>query len=220
MISFFVAIASGRDARWPFPVRLADLMVALVQKLPEGSRLNRQVMRGFDTATCRRKLVAGARQWGASHILFLDDDMDFPADAGLRLLAHDKEIVAANYTTRCFPVVPLAQRNGERIPSRGRAGLEMVHFAPTGVMLIQMGVFDRIDRPYFETVCDPDSPDEESISDDGYFCMKAQKAGIPTWIDHDLSQQIGHVGDLAFVHASTEEPETDSLAERVRRVLR
>lgn len=220
MISFFVAVASGRDARWPFPVRYADMMVALATGLPSGSRLGREVMRGFDTATCRRKLVAGARSYGASHILFVDDDMDFPSDSGLRLLARGKEIVAANYTSRTVPNVPLAQRDGKRIYSAGKSGVEAVHFAPTGLMLIETGVFDKIERPYFETLWNTENDADESISDDAYFCMKAAKAGVATWIDHDLSQQVGHIGEMGFVHASTCDPEPPSLAERIRQVMR
>lgn len=217
--SLFVAIASGRDARWPFPIALANMMVHLAQTMPNNSRLTLMFNGQFDTAQARRFLVSGAKKWNASHILFLDDDMDFPPDAATILMSHGKEIIAANYTNKFFPVIPLAQKNGKRVMSRGRAGLEQVDFAPTGVMLIDMSVFERIEKPYFEAPCDNVDTDE-GVSDDVYFCRKAAAVGIPTLIDHDLSQRVRHVGTLGFDHRSCQEPESNDLLQLCQEVLK
>jgi hypothetical protein len=31
-----------------------------------------------------------------------------------------------------------------------------------------------------------------------HFCVAAKDAGFDTWIDHDLSQLVGHVGEYTF----------------------
>ena len=56
-----------------------------------------------------RALTAGAqvhhipKPMSADEILWVDTDMQFPEDALLRLLAHDKDIVGCNYRTRTPP---------------------------------------------------------------------------------------------------------------------
>lgn len=200
-IALFIGIASGREARWPFPQRLAEL----ARMTGRAGRLSIEACLIFSTDQARCVLVDRARIMGASHLLFLDDDNTFPWDTADRLLAHDKAIIAANYTSRAAPVTPLASRNGERVQSKGRSGIEVVDFAPTGVMLIDMRVFDHLSKPYFKT--EHLMPSDQWMSDDVYFCRKAKEAGFETWIDHDLSQQVGHVGWVMFNHTMVPQPE-------------
>lgn len=218
-INLFVGIASGRDARWPFPISLANLVGFTIQaKLPTGTQLHLEGGRMFDTAQSRRRLVSRAKELNATHILFIDDDMDFPPDAAVRLINHQKEIIAASYTCRGFPVIPLAMRDGKRIFSRNKTGLERVDWAPTGLMMIDMKVFDKISKPYFEAhAVSPES--DEGVSDDVFFCRKAITAGVEIWIDHDLSLKTFHVGDMAFGHGSTASAESRNLLEMCREVL-
>lgn len=200
-VSLIIGVASGRDPKWPFPVCLARLFAHCAYQLPTGSKLDINVISGFDTAQCRRKIAAQALERGDTHILFIDDDMEFPYDAAVKLIAHDKDIVAANYTSRVFPVVPLAYRDNGRIHSMYRSGLECVDYAPAGLMLIKTSVFGKIAKPWFLAPTKADG--DEGISDDVYFCRKCNAAGIGTWIDHDLSQQIAHIGSFAFTHVHT-----------------
>jgi hypothetical protein len=38
------------------------------------------------------------------------------------------------------------------------------------------------------------------MGEDWYFVKKLSEAGADIWIDHDLSRQIGHVGDFVYGH--------------------
>jgi hypothetical protein len=125
--------------------------------------------------------------WGATHILWLDADMVFPADAALRLLAHDVDVVAANYVTRVPPSRPTARRDGERIASAEATGLEAVDHVGMGVFLMRTSIVRDLPRPRFWY----STPTE---TEDVYFCNLLRKAGHTIYVDHDLSKDVGHVG--------------------------
>jgi hypothetical protein len=144
----------------------------------------------------RHNLVRAAQARHATHILWLDDDMAVPSDALARLLRHDKKIVGANYTTRKFPVLPLAVKEGRRVSSAGKSGLEEVTSAGLGLMLVDMEVFDRIEPPWFMLGWSKKA--DEYVGEDVWFCLAAKKAGYPVYVDHDLSLQVGHYGTVEF----------------------
>lgn len=143
----------------------------------------------------REKLLHDmASLWGATHILWLDADMTFPPDAALRLLAHDKEVVAANYVTRVPPSRPTAVRDGKFISSSGQSGLEEVDHVGMGVFLLNTSVVRDLPSPRFWY----DSPTE---TEDVYFCRLLRNAGQTIYIDHDLSQEVGHIGLHTYRHS-------------------
>lgn len=155
----------------------------------------------YSTDRSRCLLAKEAIENKYTHILFLDDDMSFPHYTANRLVSHKKPIIAANYTSRVLPLKPMAVKDGERIMSKGRSGLERVDRAPTGIMLIETSVFEKLEMPWFKTEMIPPYGPDDWISDDFYFCQKAVAAGFDIWIDHDLSQQVGHVGNHIFSHS-------------------
>ncbi|MDR3424576.1 MAG: hypothetical protein P4M13_05795 [Alphaproteobacteria bacterium] len=137
-----------------------------------------------------RNQCAGAAQIvKASHLLFLDTDMIFPADTLKRLLAHDKDIVGASYSRRVPPFHPLTvTEEGEHIQIT--SGLRRVKQIPTGCLLIRMSVFDALPKPWFNLVAEGD----QLRGEDYYFCEQARAAGLALWCDGDLSMQLGHIG--------------------------
>jgi hypothetical protein len=137
-----------------------------------------------------RNQCAGAAQiMKATHLLFLDTDMVFPADTLMRLLARDKNIVGATYSQRMPPFHPLTvTEEGEQ--THITSGLRRVRLLPTGCMLIRVAVFDALPKPYFTLVAEG----EHLRGEDYYFCEQARKAGFEIWCDGDLSAQMGHIG--------------------------
>jgi len=137
-----------------------------------------------------RNQCAGAAQiMKATHLLFLDTDMVFPADTLTRLLAHDKDIVGATYSRRVPPFHALTvTEEDEHI--HVTAGLRQVKLMPTGCLLIRLGVFNALAKPYFNLVAEGD----QLRGEDYYFCEKARAAGFELWCDGDLSSQLGHIG--------------------------
>lgn len=149
----------------------------------------------------RHRCVAEAVKWDATHLLFLDDDMHFPRDTLHRLLAHNLPVVGANYVRRVFPPIPTAynlERTGKVHTRQDSTGLEEVSHFGTGIMLIDMRVFDTIQLPFFELKSDKDGVRPKG--EDVYFCHKCREAGISLLIDHDLSKEIGHYGELCFLN--------------------
>lgn len=106
-------------------------------------------MNGFIVPEMRSRVWAAAEMWGATHVLYIDSDMGFPDDALLRLLRHGKDVVGVNYPRKSFPYVPTAYGdNGDEIgpvyTREDSTGIQKVKHLGFGLVLVQIGVFDRL----------------------------------------------------------------------------
>lgn len=141
----------------------------------------------------RNALVKVAKDQGATHILWIDSDMTFPPDTIERLLAHGEPIVGASYSQRKEPCKPVAAKGGVWVyTEEDSTGLEEVDFVGMGVMLVEARVYDYLDEPWHMTAWSEKA--RHTIGEDVYFCRKARAVGAPTFIDHDLSKQVTHLG--------------------------
>jgi len=145
----------------------------------------------------------------ATHLLFVDSDMDFPRTALHRLLAWDKDIVAANCTTRKHPVEQTAHDfNHDKIDSRDKDGIVAVRQVGLAIALIRTEVIKKLRPPLYLNDWIPAISDY--CGEDVYFCQVAQAAGFEVFIDHELSVEIGHVGSYIYGHkdipVTTNEP--------------
>ena len=176
-----------------------DMCRAVVKADCDVSLLNVQ---GTLIVNQRNELAKNAMAMGATHVLFIDDDMRFPADAIDRLLAHDKDIVAVNYPTRKFPIQPVAfandKTNDRVVTQPDSTGLEKVASVGMGLMLVKTDVFVKIGMPYFMIGFSPAT--EAYTGEDIFFCRKARAAGFDVHIDHDLSKEVKHTGAIEFQH--------------------
>ena len=137
----------------------------------------------------RNQCVAAAQTVKASHLLFLDSDMIFPADTLKKLLAHDKPVVGATYARRVPPFHALTvTEEGEH--AHITSGLRRVRLLPTGCMLIRMSVFNSLPKPWFNLTAEGD----QLRGEDYYFCEQLRATGFEIWCDGDLSVQLGHIG--------------------------
>jgi GT2 family glycosyltransferase len=153
----------------------------------------------------REKLALEAIKEGADYILWVDADMRFPKNTIERLLKHDKDIVGVNATTRSIPVkatakmlkIDLEEKTNEWIPvsSKNKTGIERVTSIGCGVMLVKREVFEKMERPWFWF---ENLKNHKLLGEDVYFCVKAHDFGFETWVDHDLSNEIGHVGSYTY----------------------
>ena len=151
---------------------------------------------GTGLAMNRIKAVRKAIEKECDYILFIDDDMHIPMLTLPMLLRHQKPIVAANCARKELPPRPTAKDfEGEYIYTTKKSnGLKRVKSVGTGIMLIHTGVFEVIDDPWFA-----EDPVNE-IGEDVYFCNNVRAKGIPIFIDHDLSKDVGHIGDFNYTH--------------------
>jgi hypothetical protein len=153
----------------------------------------------------RNKLAEAALKEGADYILWIDADMRFPKNTIERLLAHDKDIVGVNATTRNYPVSPTAkhlecdfEKNSSTwipVNSKGKTGVEKVAAIGCGVMLCKAEVFKKTPQPWFWF---HKLKSDKILGEDVHFCIAAHDAGFETWVDHGLSNEIGHIGQYTY----------------------
>lgn len=184
-----IAVPALSNVPAVFANDLAQLYAETSRALPQ---ITLAMMVGTFVHQAREKLLHDVITfWSATHILWLDTDMTFPKDTALRLLAHDKDIVAANYVSRTARPRPTAMAHGQCVYSHDAPGLETVDHVGMGVFLMKTSVVADLPRPRFWY-------STETETEDVYFCRLLRAAGHAIWIDHDLSKQVGHIGQYTY----------------------
>lgn len=165
-------------------------LVQLVQHMPA---VLFTIALGTTLPNLRTSLVRRALSAQASHILFLDSDMRFPADTLDRLLPAEAAIIGANCQQRTQQHTT-ARVGDQFVSSQDRIGRQTVETLGFGVTLIRADVFSRIPEPWFGMPFDGD----KYVGEDVFFCHRAREAGLTIQIDHDLSQLVKHTGSVEF----------------------
>jgi hypothetical protein len=152
----------------------------------------------------RERLAAAALNDGADVILWIDSDMRFPKDVIEIMLSRNVPILGVNAVTRQRPALPTAknfvmitENEGKwvKIDSRGKVGIEKVTAVGCGVQMTRRVVFEKTPRPWFEFM---KVNNNQWVGEDVFFCVRAHDAGFDTYVDHDLSLHIGHVGQYDY----------------------
>ena len=160
---------------------------------------------GYTTAQGRIFCVIQAQKAECTHILYIDDDMLFESDALDRLLSHGKEIVGVNAYSRALPLsstVGLMDKDGKYLEPEKHTEWEMripeglfeCFSIGTGVLLIDMKVFDVIEKPWFKF--DMHEEGYMKQGEDSWFCTEAKKKGYKIYCDPTL--KIGHIGSYIY----------------------
>lgn len=192
-------------ARGTMEVGTAFDLAALVNYTNKNSKIEVNLYTSMGTLIFdqRNNMVQAALDDKCTHILFIDADMRFPKDSLVRLMSHNKAIVGVNATTRSEPVKPTAKTlevNDDHViwhpvVSKGKTGVEKIDGIGCGVMLIDAVVFATLEKPwfYFEQL-----PQGKILGEDIYFCIKSADIGYQTYVDHDLSLEIKHIGTYQY----------------------
>jgi len=202
-----VGVPSGASWNAQFGVDLVNLIsVFATKRVADYSSQSVRVanVRSSILPNNRLNLVKAARAGGMTHLLFLDSDQTFPAYLQHQLAKHHKMVVAANCVTKQIPASPTARAKAADpkgtpvYTDEQTTGLEQVWRIGTGVMLINLNVFDLIGLGVWHMQYLP--AEETYQGEDWSFCAACEAAGIPIYIDHDVSKQVGHVGSYEFTH--------------------
>lgn len=164
-----------------------------IDHLPYSTHL--MIQKGGYIHENRQKIAEEAKRQGSSHLVFIDTDMWFPGTAIKQLIDHDKDIIGVNYFQREFPLVTtvkFADSNGDLIPGTVESKLFRCFSIGTGLAVIKMTVFDRIDQPWFET----STYRGQILGEDVWLCRQAWKKGIEVWCDPNI--EVKHIGDYAY----------------------
>lgn len=153
------------------------------------------IAQGSILPNVRELLANTAIQNKATHIMFIDSDMRFPADIVKNLMKRNLDIVGANCKQRTRDEWT-ARKDGEFIGSQDEKGVEEIDTIGMGATLIRIGVFEKMVEPYFSMPWD--DKEKKHVGEDVYFCMKAKEAGFKIFIDHDVSQKVKHAALIEF----------------------
>ncbi len=207
-----VALTGYVEALAAMLVRLALSGVPVTFRALDGEHLILQ----------RNLLVQEFLRSDATHLLFADSDLTFPADLCQRLLATGKPFIGTAYPKRRLDLRALKSRleqiefrtalalaydwnlhaiDGTATVSRG---LAQVKALPGGFMLIARSVFELMaqkgEAPVMTGAVDPpraffrEMRSGDSLIDLDYaFCMAYERCGGEAWLYVDA--EIGHLGD-------------------------
>ena len=166
----------------------------------------------------RNTLVAMFLATPATHLLFIDSDIEFEAEPVLRMLAYSKGIVTGLYPKKCIPTEYACNFKLEEGSAQINVqnGLVEMLDASTGFMCIKRKVIEEMikrhpetkyvqdsglapelhDNCYalFDCIIDPDS--KRYLSEDYTFVRRAQAMGIKTYAD--INTVLNHCGSHIF----------------------
>lgn len=196
-----LAVCTNRDIK-------AKTLGSLLEMVDYSKEIDWHILiaqRGYTISENRCYCVVQAQKNGSEYLLFVDDDMTFPADTAERLLAHKKEVVGVNSYSRCLPpssTVGLMNDKGEYMHPDRHSAWEMkipnelfeAYFVGAGVMLIDMKVFEKINKPFFDFKSDQSG--QVVHGEDGIFCERVKKAGMSVWCDGTI--KVGHLGEYEY----------------------
>lgn len=152
------------------------------------------VMMGQDPAQARNQMAAAFMEKGCDAALFVDCDMLFPPNGLDRMLAHDVDIIAADYRKRAAPFGKI----GWPLPDvpEPESGLVERTALGLGFMLIRRRVFEAVPKPWFARIYSGETEANKGVmTEDYYFCLKAREMGFKVWCDLDVTKEVMHIGE-------------------------
>lgn len=147
----------------------------------------------------REYLVAESLREGASHVLFIDEDIAFSQESVHILLARKVPFICANYKIRYegAPFAAITEDFEGRIATTADSpDVEPCGACGFGLALIAREVFEAIPQPWF-----PIHWAEETktyTTEDIPFFVAAREAGFIPLIDHVASRHVSHIGSYRY----------------------
>jgi hypothetical protein len=152
---------------------------------------------GPSPAKNRNIIIEQALFHKCTHVLFIDDDTAFDANALEQLLEHDKDIVSGLVLRREYPHQPLIfdgwREDGYALYAylNGSNRLVPIKAAGFGFLLCKIHVFTQLQKPWIRM----GELDPENWCDDIGFFRRLREAGIKDiWCDMEC--RIGHIGTM------------------------
>ena len=150
--------------------------------------------------TQRENLAMEAQKIGAEYMLWLDSDMTFPQTVASRLMAHEEDVVTANYVKRQPPFKGVAyQKIGDwqnPLSLSPQPDLVPIEGIGMGCFMMKTAILDEIAQPWFEFRWNDHTKD--NLGEDMDFCMKIAEQGHTIKVDTQLSLELRHLGQWAF----------------------
>ena len=158
----------------------------------------------------RQKLVEDLKAKEVAKCLWIDTDMRFPKEGLHMLLRHNLPIVGVNYVSRRPPFRFTAAKDQKYLETKpGETGLVEVEHLGFGFLLTDMSIFDG-DGPWFSFDWYRDEQDGnkwKQIGEDVFFCREMRARGHKVYVDQELSNAIGHIGEFEYNSAVMQQVE-------------
>lgn len=160
----------------------------------------------------RNTCVAHFLTTDASHLLFIDSDIGFSADAALRLVSHNRDVVGGTYAKKKLGEPEFAAITLPQVTVQD-GGLVEVHSLPTGFLMLKRDAVQRMVGAYGATTryrsadadgeawndnlfalfeCERDPETLSYYSEDYTFCQRWRRIGGRCWLDpHILLEHHG-----------------------------
>lgn len=193
-----IGMMSNRDWKPRFGIGLVMLTNHLGKRGIKGRKLEDMTLHPMLNCSIpqkgRRMVLEDAIKENCTHLLFVDDDMVFHADSMDYLARGDHAMIAANYQSRSNVGESTAiSLEGGRLSSKGKTGQEEVDRVGFGLALIDLSYVKKMPQPWFAVPWLPEKHTE--LGEDYFFCMLLKKHGGKIFVDHDVSNNVIHMGE-------------------------
>ncbi len=163
----------------------------------------------------RNRIVQAFWESDCTHLLCIDSDLGWPAQAVLAMLESKKEFVAGVYPARgeknVFLFRPVLNENETIVMDKH---LLKMQYIPAGFMLIAKSAIEKMRDTHPDLYYEPKDKnvsnpmpgycffntevwDGEFWGEDFVFCRKAREAGVEIWVDPLI--QFDHAGTLGML---------------------
>jgi hypothetical protein len=198
-----ICIPSGSLVHADFALSLALTMQFLCrERIPGYGNTKVTLLNKRSSILCasREQLAEDAIKFECTHMLFVDSDQCFPFYSLHQLAQHQKPVIGANIAVKMLPSSPSARNAIDRkdpVYSNGKEGLEIVKYLGFGLTLIDLAFLKTVPKPWFAIEY---REGLGYVGEDLTFCDKVRAVGGQIWVDHDLSLEVGHIGDYSYGH--------------------
>jgi hypothetical protein len=154
-------------------------------------------------ANQRHELVEAAREWGATHVMFIDSDIIFKPSHVIELINFNEPVVGGAYSKRIEPVIATAWHSIDNWDTHVKLHEQtdshiQVEAMALGFCLIKIEVFDNLELPWFIL----GFKDGQYTGEDIEFFRNCKNNNVPVWLDVKVSLEIGHLGTKEFKNAN------------------
>lgn len=148
----------------------------------------------------RNRILQTFMDSDCTHILCIDSDLGWPAQAVLAMINHDVEFVAGVYPSRGENSFMFrATLNPDESLIKSDNNLLSMQYIPAGFMLLKRSAIEKMKEKFPELYYEPKAEsmkfakawmlfnteiwEGEFWGEDYVFCRKAREAGIDIWVD-------------------------------------
>lgn len=167
---------------------------------PRDMDISFEFVRGYDCAIARNKIAKMALDGEYDYVLMVDSDIVLPKDTLACLTWWNKDVVLGAYPRKNDPSKSEAFLDlGTNFEDQYRVTVNSMKDCDNylikikggglGCALIKTEIFKDIDYPYFKYVIY--DAENQFLSEDLYFCVKAKNAGYDIFLDNRVL--CGHI---------------------------